>query len=112
MTTEKKIEMLRAMMDPDDDTSDGVLKVFLETAKQKILARLYQFSEFYEDYENLEVPERYVMVQLNIAIYYLNKRGAEGEIQHIENGIHRNYGSADLPDGMLKDVIPFCKVVL
>lgn len=112
MTTEKKIEMLRAMMDPDDETTDGVLKVYLEIAKQKILGRMYQFSDFYEDdYEGLEIPDRYAMVQLNIAIYYLNKRGAEGEIQHIENGIHRNYGSADLPDGMLKDVIPFCKVI-
>ena len=111
MTIEKKVEMLRAMM-AGDPTEDGILKVYLELAGQKILNRMYQFPEFYEDYEGLEVPDRYLMAQLNIAVYLLNKRGAEGEIQHIENGIHRNYGSSDVPDSMLKDVMPYCKVVL
>ena len=109
MTTQKKIDMLRSMMGGDEDDS-GVLEVFLELAKQKILNRMYQFETDLE-YESLEVPDKYAMVQLNIAIYMLNKRGAEGEIQHIENGIHRNYGSADIPDALLKDVVPFCKAV-
>lgn len=110
MTKEKKIDMLRSMMD-GDDTDTGILEVYLELAGQKILNRMYQFPEFWEDYEGLEVPDRYVMAQLNISVYLLNKRGAEGEIQHIENGIHRNYGSSDIPDAMLKDVIPFCKTI-
>ena len=111
MTTEKKITMLRSMLDTEDTTDDGVLEVYLELAAHKIFNRMYQFPEFYEDYEGLEVPDRYVMAQLNIAVYFLNKRGAEGEIQHIENGIHRNYGASDIPDAMLKDVIPFCKTI-
>ena len=57
------------------------------------------------------MPDRYAMIQLNVASYLLNKRGAEGEIQHIENGIHRNYGSSDVPDGMLKDIVPFCHAI-
>ena len=109
MTTKKKIDMLRSMMGGDEEDS-GVLEVFLEIAKQKILNRMYQFETDME-YENLEVPDKYAMTQLNIAIYMLNKRGAEGEIQHIENGIHRNYGSSDVPDALLKDVVPFCKAV-
>ena len=109
MTTEKKIDMLQAMM--GDEVEDrGVLEVFLELAKQKILNRMYQFKTD-EEYENLDVPDKYAMAQLNIAIYLLNKRGAEGEIQHIENGIHRNYGSSDIPDAMLKDIVPFCRVI-
>ena len=110
MTTEKKIEMLRSLME-GDNTETGILEVYLELAGQKVLNRMYQFPEFWEDYEGLEVPDRYVMAQLNIAVYLLNKRGAEGEIQHIENGIHRNYGSSDIPDAMLKDVLPFCKTI-
>ena len=109
MTTKKMIDMLRSMMGGDEEDS-GVLEVFLEIAKQKILNRMYQFETDME-YENLEVPDKYAMTQLNIAIYMLNKRGAEGEIQHIENGIHRNYGSSDVPDALLKDVVPFCKAV-
>ena len=107
MTDEKKIYMLRRMMD-GDDTEDGVLAVYLELAGQKILNRMYPFRE---GYEGLEVPDRYVMKQLDIAVYMLNKRGAEGEIQHIENGIHRNYGSSDIPDAMLKDVYPFAQAI-
>ena len=110
MTTEKKVDMLRRMMD-GDETDEGILEVFLELAGQKILNRMYQFPEFWEDYDGLEVPDRYVMAQLNIAVYLLNKRGAEGEVQHIENGIHRNYGSSDIPDGMLKDIVPLCKAI-
>lgn len=109
MTTEKKITMLRAMMDGDEEDS-GVLEVFLELAKQKILNRMYQFDTD-EEYEGLDVPDKYAMTQLNIAVYMLNKRGAEGEIQHIENGIHRNYGSSDVPDALLKDIVPFCKAI-
>ena len=71
---------------------------------------MYQF-ETDTEYAGLDVPDKYLMTQLNICIYYLDKRGAEGEIQHIENGIHRNYGASDVPDAMLKDVIPFCKAI-
>jgi len=108
MSTDKKITMLQAML--DEQEPGDILEVYLELAKQKILNRMYQFETDIE-YENMDVPDKYVMAQLNIAVYMLNKRGAEGEVQHIENGIHRNYGSSDIPDSMLKDVIPFCKVI-
>lgn len=106
MKREEKIEALQAML--DDDTSVSVLSIYLDLAKQKILNRMYPFQE---DYDGLEVPDRYTMAQLNVASYMLNKRGAEGQIQHIENGIHRNYGSADVPDGMLAEIVPYCKVI-
>ena len=109
MTMEKKIDMLRRMMD-GDETDEGILEVYLELAGQKILNRMYQFPEFWEDYEGLEVPDQYAMVQLNIAVYMLYKRGAEGEVQHIENGIHRNYKSADVPEEMLRDIPPYCGI--
>lgn len=108
MTLEKKINMLARMMDMDAAEESGILEVYLELAGQKILNRMYQFPESYTDYGSLEVPDMYVMKQLNIAVYLLNKRGAEGEIQHIENGVHRNYGSADIPDSMLSDIVPYC----
>ena len=110
MTLDAKVDMLRRMMDGDEE-DQGILEAYLELAGQKILNRMYQFPEFYDDYEGLEVPDRYAMTQLNIAVYLLNKRGAEGEVQHIENGIHRNYGSSDVPDGMLKDILPFCRAI-
>ncbi|MBQ1364434.1 MAG: DNA-packaging protein [Clostridia bacterium] len=119
MTAEQKLTMLRTMMEieqPDSEEPDeeqiaetAVLEVYLELAKQKILNRMYPFRT---DYTDLEVPERYEMTQLNVACYMLNKRGAEGQIQHIENGIHRNYGSADVPNDMLAGVVPYCRVIV
>ena len=107
MTTDQKVDMLRRMMD-GDETDRGILEVYLELAGQKILNRMYPYKD---NYECLEVPDRYLMVQLNICVYWLNKRGAEGQIQHIENGIHRNFGSSDVPEEMLKDVYPFAQVI-
>lgn len=107
MTMEKKVDMLQRMM-PGDNMDQGILEVYLELAGQKILNRMYPFKD---NYDGLEVPDRYVAVQLKIANYMINKIGAEGQIQHIENGIHRNYGSADIPDGMLEEIVPFCQAI-
>lgn len=107
MTEKRKIDMLRTMID-DRDEDEGVLSTYLQLAGDKVLNRMYPYEE---NYDNLSVPDRYAAVQLKIAAYMLNKRGAEGQIQHIENGIHRNYGSADIPDGMLQEVVPYCRVV-
>ncbi len=104
---EKKVDMLLRMMD-GDETDPGILEVYLELAAQKILNRMYPYKE---NYDGLEIPDRYVAIQLKIANYMLNKRGAEGQIQHIENGIHRNYGAADVPDGMLAEIVPYCQVI-
>ena len=108
MTDEQKITILRTLID-DSEESVEVLSVYLTLAGQKVLNRMYPFKQ---NYDGLTVPDRYDSVQLKIAAYMLNKRGAEGQIQHIENGIHRNYGSADIPDGMLQEVVPYCNVIV
>lgn len=107
MTREQKLRYLSKMID-DDHEEDDILGIYLDIAGQKILNRMYPFMDTYDD---LEVPARYDMIQLNIAAYLINKRGAEGEIQHIENGIHRNYGSSDIPDAILKDVYPYAQAI-
>jgi hypothetical protein len=58
-----------------------------------------------------EVPARYEFLQCEIAAYLLNKRGAEGQTAHGENGISRSYESADVPESMLGAVTPFCGVI-
>lgn len=115
MTHEQKIESLKALLGKEEDEEgneididSAILDVYLEIAGQKILNKMYPFKT---DYTGIEVPDRYSMMQLNISQYLYNKRGSEGEIQHIENGIHRNYGSADVPDAMLKDIIPMAVAV-
>lgn len=105
MTQEQKTEKLRILIDDSSDKEDsGTLSVYLDMAGAKILERMYPFRE---SWDNLQVPDKYAMLQLKIAAYMLNKRGAEGQVQHIENGVHRNYGDADVPESMLASVAPF-----
>ena len=108
MTEAQKIERLRILID-DQDEADNVLSAYLSIAGDAILNQMYPYKT---DYTGLEVPDRYVSVQLKISSYLLLKRGAEGQIQHIENGVHRNYGSADIPKDMLKDVVPYCQPII
>lgn len=107
MTEQRKIAALRIMIDDHEEDMD-TLSAFLELAGDKILNRMYPFLD---DYTGLSVPDRYASIQLKVAAYMLNKRGAEGQIQHIENGVHRNYGSADIPDGMLAEIVPYAQAI-
>lgn len=105
MTNERKIEMLHTLIDdPKENEKAETLSVYLEMAGAKILERLYPYKD---NWDGIEVPDKYAMLQLKIAAYMLNKRGAEGQVQHIENGVHRNYGDADVPESMLSSVAPF-----
>ena len=109
MTTGKKIEKLRVLIGDSKRREDfETLSVYLEMAGAKILERLYPYRDNWDD---LEVPDKYSMLQLKIATYMLNKRGAEGQVQHIENGVHRNYGDADIPENMLSDLTPFAQAI-
>lgn len=104
MTDTDKITLLKQMYDGDE--TDAVLSTYLSLAADKILNRLYPY-----DTSKTEIPDRYVRTQISIACYLLGKRGAEGETAHKENGIDRTYASADVPEDMLKDIVPFCGVI-
>ena len=104
MTQTEKLQLLKALVGESD--TEEVLLAYLNIAGRKIINRAHPY-----DTDVTEVPTRYDFLQCEIAAYLLNKRGAEGQIQHIENGIHRNYGAADIPDGMMAEIVPFCKVV-
>ena len=109
MTDAEKLALCRAMVEQPVDAdgwSDDTLKAYLTTAGQKIINRAYPYDDTVT-----EVPRRYGVLQCEIAAYLLNKRGAEGETAHSENGISRTYESADVPDSMLSDVIPHCGLV-
>ena len=105
MTDQEKKERLTAITGEADDT---VLSAFLGIAKEKILRKAYPFKEYSS---SEEVPEKYQNVQIEIAVYLLNKRGAEGETYHSENGINRSYENASVPNSMLKEVVPTAGVL-
>ena len=104
MTDVEKLTALKAMVGSSD--SDEVLSTYLNFAGSKIPAKAYPFQN-----DVSEVPTQYEYLQVEIAAYMLNKRGAEGETVHTENGISRTYENADVPTSMLKAVIPYCGVI-
>lgn len=102
--------LLRVMVGcPDGDSSDWcdeTLNAYLYIAERKILSRMYPFGVP----NDAALPEKYLHLQCEIACYLLNKRGAEGQISHSENGVSRSYESASVPESMLAEVTPYCGV--
>ena len=107
MTEEQKIAALRTLLDGNTEDVE-VLSVFLEEACARSRNRMYPYVT---DYTGLKVPDRYAYKQVQISAYLMLKRGAEFEVQHIENGTHRNYGSADIPEELFADIAPKIGVV-
>lgn len=103
-TLEKLKKMLGEVTDDDD-----VLLAYLDAAKDAILTWKYPDADDM-DTSNMELPKAWETKQIRIAVWMLNKRGAEGEVQHIENGIHRNYKYADVPTELLRDIPPMCGI--
>ena len=104
MTEVEKLSLLRVMVGQPADSenwSDAVLISYLKIAGDKIIKRAYPYDDTVD-----EVPRRYGVLQCEIAQYLLNKRGAEGETAHNENGVNRTYENADVPESLLSEVIP------
>ena len=74
-----------------EETDNEVLSTSPHFSKRVVLSRAYPYSE--ED----TVPAKYDTVHVEIAAYMLNKRGAEGETAHSENGVSRSYEDGDIP---------------
>ena len=103
MTDEAKLTMLKSMT---EETDDDVLSTYLTLAKGVVLSRAYPYTE--ED----TVPSKYDTVHVEIAAYMLNKRGAEGETAHSENGVSRSYEDGDIPPTLLRRILPMVGVIL
>lgn len=109
MSEAEKLIFLRTLVGNESDNTewgDDVLLTYLTLAGQKIINRAYPYDD-----EVIEVPRRYGILQCEIAAYMLNKRGAEGETSHSENGISRSYENADIPESLIGQVVPFCGVI-
>ena len=89
-----------------EKVSDIELEDILESAKAVILSRRFPFGEQPE-----EIESKYKDLQIRIAVEMFNKRGAEGETAHSENGISRSYASANVSEDLLKEITPKVGVV-
>jgi len=104
LTDDEKLTVLKNMIGGSD--TDEVLSTYLTLAGQRIIAKAYPYKNDVTD-----VPAQYEYLQIEIAAYLLNKRGAEGQVTHSENGIQRQYENADIPASMLRTITPYCGVI-
>lgn len=103
MTHSEMYTMLTSMTDESDQ---AVLDSYISMAESIALDYLYPY-----DHSVTEIPDRYRGVVVRIAAYHLNKKGAEGQLMHIENGTHRSYEAGDTPVSLLRELTPTVGVI-
>lgn len=101
MTNDEKLLALIKRIEPDTASGD-LLSELLEQAGAIVLNRRFPFG--YP--ADTEVPIQYARLQIAIAIELFNKRGAEAQTAHSENGISRTYEAGDVSPSLLKQIIP------
>ena len=90
-----------------DEDNDALLLDILTCAKAAIINKRYPFGNYdVDEFGEAVLDSMYSDLQIRIAIYLYNKRGAEGQLTHDENGINRTYESADVPSSMLRVIVP------
>lgn len=86
-----------------------IISYYLEPAADIVWNRLHPYSNDATPYDNF--PNKYSKKVVEVAVYIYNKRGAEGETAHNENGVNRTYESASVPESMLRDIVPFTRTL-
>ena len=103
MTNEEKITMLEYMT---GETDGSLLSTYLTLAGQIVLEKAFPFGNWPD-----AVPAQYDGVHVEIAAYMINKRGAEGETVHLENGVSRHWEDGGVSPSLLRRIVPFAGVV-
>lgn len=101
MTNSEKALKVAALLKPDE-VSEADLLPFIELSETIVLNRLFPYNP-----EAFTVPNRYEGIQCQIALDLWNKRGAEGQTSHAENGISRTWASSHVSPSLLKLIPPF-----
>lgn len=89
-----------------ENTSEQKMLAYLKKAESVILRRLDPLGTV----GVLAVPDKYEMLQCELAARYSFRAGGEGESAHSENGVNRTYGSVNDED-LLREIIPYAKVM-
>lgn len=98
-------EKLAMLMHMTDETNGDVLSMYLDLARNTVLQKAFPYGTGEET-----MPSKYDAVHVEIAAYMLNKRGAEGEVVHLENGVSRHYEDGAVPPSLLRRIVPYVGV--
>lgn len=93
-----QLSLLKSLLGSPPE-SDEVLQFYLDSAGAVIC-----------DIRDSDIVEtKYMPVQIEIAIELYNKRGAEGQTAHGENGLSRTYETASISPSLLSKITPYAK---
>ena len=99
MTDLEKLNLLKSLLNEGAPASDTVYTFYLDSA-EKVICEIRNSDSVESNYE---------LTQIKMAIEMYNKRGAEGQTSHSENGIARNYEASGISQTLLDEVTPFAK---
>lgn len=105
MTDAEMVSLIQTLV--GDSRFDALAAPYLEIAKDAVMQRLFPYVP---EPEWIDVPAKWHSRTCEIAVYLINKRGAEGETQHSENGVSRTYESSGIPASLLQGMAPFVGV--
>ena len=101
-----KSEIIAKLMQVSEEDETDLVSFYVDNAEEIILNQLYPYDENWQTGVEVTVPDRYKNLWTRMALYLLQKAGIDGETLHVENGMHRHYGSADVPNELLRQILP------
>lgn len=109
MSDPEKLNMVKSLLNLDDDSEDDRISVYLRAAQNEIVGWRYSYSERYST--EMPIPEEYEMTQIYAVIAGYSQSGAENQLSHGENGITRRFSYPDMLHYIRSNVIPIAKVM-
>ena len=107
MTDNEKATTLLGLLSPESVPVETLIP-YIQIAGAVVLSRRHPFGYL----EGAKVPSRYENIQIQIALDLYNRRGAEGQIAHTENGISRTWATDHVSSSLLKLITPVCESVV
>ena len=107
VTDNEKATTLLGLLSPESVPVETLIP-YIQIAGAVVLSRRHPFGYL----EGAKVPSRYENIQIQIALDLYNRRGAEGQIAHTENGISRTWATDHVSSSLLKLITPVCESVV
>ena len=110
MTDAQKLATVKILLDDGGEVpSDEKLNTYIMLAGNEILAWKYHLVGGVPS-DVVEVPSLDEGAQIYAVVAGYTHAGSEGQSQHIENGVHRNFMYEDMIGYIRNHVLPYARV--